>query len=136
MWQSTWGTLTCEKAIWRSISIIALKIVIGSPRLKSTLLLTYEFLRLYVNAFAYQATISRSILSERNSSDGPFYQLPAITAATPDARFIYESVEAAKNLLTTLNNFVDPETSLRYMPSRFYLFIVYSAVFLYKVEYS
>lgn len=108
--------------------------IAGSPRSKSTLLLTYEFLRLYVNAFAYQATISRDILSDPSRLCGPYRQLPAITAATPDARFIYESIEAAKSLLTTLTNFVDPETCLRYMPSRFYFFIIYSAVFLYKVS--
>jgi hypothetical protein len=65
---------------------------------------------------------------------GPYCQLPLINMATPDARFIYESVEAAKSLLTTLNNFVDAERCLRYMPSRYYLFVVYSAVFLYKVH--
>lgn len=72
-------------------------------------------------------------MSDGGNTGGPYCQLPVISAATPDARFIYESVEAAKTLLTTLNNFVDPEQCLRYMPSRFYLYIIYSAVFLYKV---
>lgn len=73
-------------------------------------------------------------MSDTQNSHGPYYQLPVINAATPDARFIYESVEAAKSLLTTLNNFVDPEHCLRYMPSRFYMFVIYSAIFLYKVR--
>lgn len=55
-----------------------------------------------------------------------------INASAPDARFIYEALDAAKSLLSNFNNFVDPET-LRYMPSSYYLFIIYSAVFLYKV---
>jgi hypothetical protein len=59
--------------------------------------------------------------------------LPLINASAPDARFIYEAVDAAKSLLSTFNNFVDPET-LRYMPSSYYLFIIYSAVFLYKAR--
>jgi hypothetical protein len=59
--------------------------------------------------------------------------MPLINASAPDARFIYEAVDAAKSLLTTFNNFVDPET-LRYMPSPSYLFIIYSAVFLYKAR--
>jgi len=58
--------------------------------------------------------------------------MPLINATAPDARFIYEAVDAAKSLLSTFNNFVDPQT-LRYMPSSYYLFIIYSAVFLYKV---
>lgn len=61
--------------------------------------------------------------------------MPLINATAPDARFIYEAVDAAKSLLSTFNNFVDPQT-LRYMPSSYYLFIIYSAVFLYKVHLS
>jgi hypothetical protein len=59
--------------------------------------------------------------------------MPLINATAPDARFIYEALDAAKSLLTTFNNFVEPET-LRYMPSSYYLFIIYSAVFLYKAR--
>jgi hypothetical protein len=109
-------------------------LITGTPGLKASLLLSYEFLRLYVNAFAFQATVSRSIIADEDHSGGPYCQLPLINMATPDARFIYESIEAAKSLLTTLNNFVDAEQCLRYMPSRYYLFVVYSAVFLYKVR--
>jgi hypothetical protein len=73
-------------------------------------------------------------MSDARESHELYCQLPDISAATPDARFIYESLDAAKSLLITLNNFVDPEQCLRYMPSKFYLFIIYSAVFLYKVK--
>jgi hypothetical protein len=102
--------------------------------LKASLLLTFDYLRLYVNAFAYQATISRALIQmdSQNPSNGP---LPLINASAPDARFIYEAVDAAKSLLSTFNNFVDPET-LRYMPSSYYLFIIYSAVFLYKARFT
>jgi hypothetical protein len=73
------------------------------------------------------------MMSDNRDSHQLYRQLPYISAAAPDARFIYESLDAAKSLLTTLNNFVDPEHCLRRMPSRFYLYIIYSAVFLYKV---
>lgn len=103
---------------------------LGSHRLKASLLLSFDYLRLYVNAFAYQATISRAVADSRDSHKNK--PVPSITAAAPDARFIYEAIDGAKSLLSTFNNFVEPET-LRYMPSHYYLYIIYSAVFLYKV---
>ncbi|PMD27036.1 hypothetical protein NA56DRAFT_667506 [Hyaloscypha hepaticicola] len=114
-WNDVWGTLIC------------------SSRLKASLMLTYDYLRLYVNAFAYQATISRALTFQRDSQHNPNRPMPLINATAPDARFIYEAVDAAKSLLSTFNNFVDPQT-LRYMPSSYYLFIIYSAVFLYKAR--
>lgn len=55
-------------------------------------------------------------------------------AATPDARFIYESIDAAKTLLSTFNSFVDPCETFRFMPLRYYLYVIYSACFLYKAR--
>lgn len=105
---------------------------LGSLQLKMSMRLSYDYLRLYVNAFAYQATISRAMsFSKESQSKVP----PSIDAATPDARFIYEAIDAAKSLLTRVNEFVGPET-LRSMPCTYYLFIIYSAVFLYKVSGS
>jgi hypothetical protein len=99
-WNSVWGTLTC------------------SPNLKATLLISYDYLRLYTNAFAFQATFRRSRMPKNKSkATGPIVNIPSL----PDARFIYESLDAAKSLLVTVNNFVDPENCLRYMPLRFYL---------------
>jgi hypothetical protein len=69
---------------------------------------------------------------QRDSQHNPYGPIPLINATSPDARFIYEAIDAAKSLLSTFNNFVNPET-LRHMPSCYYLFIIYSAVFLYKV---
>jgi hypothetical protein len=92
--------------------------------------MSYDYLRLYVNAFAYQATISRAISESRDSTSRPIL---SIDAATPDARFIFEAIDAAKSLLSRVNDVADPET-LRYMPCTYYLFIIYSAVFLYKVS--
>ena len=130
-WKSVWGTLTC------------------SPPLKACLLMSYDYLRLYTNAFAFQATVLRALPSTSTSSD------PVATAAASngmghmqvpqrvfvnnvgavgDARFIYEGLDAAKAILTTVNNFVDPERSLRFMPLRYYLYLVYAGVFLYRAR--
>lgn len=120
-WKSVWGTLTC------------------SPHLKATLLMSYDYLRLYTNAFAFQATIRRALPPKDGSTNTAEYQSPSRVfynnvASVGDARFIYEGLDAAKSLLTTANNFVDPENSLRYMPLRFYLYLVYSGVFLYRAR--
>jgi hypothetical protein len=114
-WDDVWGSLTCSR------------------RLKTSLMLTYNYLRLYVNAFAYQATISRALTFTKDSQHRPNRSVPLIDASAPDARFIYEALDAAQTLLTTFNTLVDPET-LRYMPSSYYLYIIYSAVFLYKAR--
>jgi hypothetical protein len=136
-WNDTWGNLSCaffppppllslpSRVIPRCCMILTT--IKGSPRLKASLILTYEYLRLYANAFAYQATISRALLSSRPHTA----HIPAIDAAAPDARFIYDAIDAAKSLLGTVNALVSP-AMLRYMPSAYYLYIIYSAVFLYK----
>ncbi|RKF61706.1 putative zn2 cys6 dna-binding protein [Erysiphe neolycopersici] len=118
-WNDNWGSLKC------------------SPRIKVSLLLSYNYLRLYVNAFAYQATISRILAFKKEQiheeDDSKGYPAPLINATAPDARFVYEALEAAKSLISVFNDIVDPKL-LRYMPSTYYLFIVYSAVFLYKAR--
>ncbi|KAF4874429.1 3-oxoacyl-[acyl-carrier-protein] reductase FabG [Colletotrichum siamense] len=157
------------KLVWGSLSF--------TPLIKAALNLSYEFLRLYINAFAFQATINRAITRARQqqqqlqqqsqttaasaSSSQPQQQQPpqqqppqpqptsATTArtttaintplfgdlaSTPDARFIYESMDAANSLLNILNTSVDPVTGLRYMPLKYYLYVIYAAVFLFKAR--
>jgi hypothetical protein len=110
----------------------------GSPHVKATLVLSYEFLRLYINAFAFQATLNRAIShAHRKSSTGlAMGPLFSSVAGSPDARFIHESIDAANSLLSTLNSFIDPVTGLRYMPLKYYLYVIYAAVFLFKVRQS
>ncbi|GKT48930.1 uncharacterized protein ColSpa_09111 [Colletotrichum spaethianum] len=134
-----------------------------TPLIKAGLNLSYEFLRLYINAFAFQATINRAITKARqqqqqqiqqnqqqqqhhngNGAPGPRGQARQTTtinsplfadlASTPDARFIYESMDAANSLLNILNTSVDPATGLRYMPLKYYLYVIYAAVFLFKAR--
>jgi hypothetical protein len=118
-----------------------------TPHVKATLILSYDFLRLYINAFAFQATINRALsrVRQQNSisslssspttgatkSSGPLF---SDVAGSCDARFIYESIDAANSLLGTLNSFIDPVTGLRYMPLKYYLYVIYAAVFLFKAR--
>jgi hypothetical protein len=115
--------------------------VSGTSVIKAALIISFEYLRLYVNAFAYQATLTRMAqdYNDQQSSRGPqrsngraasTYYL----AAPPDARFISDSLDSAKKLLTISNTLLDPTTEFRYMPLRYYLYVIYSAVFLYKAR--
>ncbi|PSN72162.1 hypothetical protein BS50DRAFT_544531 [Corynespora cassiicola Philippines] len=132
-WKSVWGTLTC------------------SPHLKACLLISYDYLRLYTNAFAFQATVLRALPTGpqpaadptmptvQHNAPGNRMQVPQRVfgnnvGAVGDARFIFEGLDAAKAILTTANNFVDPEKVLRYMPLRYYLYLVYAGVFLYRAR--
>ncbi|KAL9116247.1 MAG: hypothetical protein Q9227_000618 [Pyrenula ochraceoflavens] len=116
-WHNKWGDLDC------------------SPHLKATLQMSYEYLCLYTNAFAFQAAITQAV--EKKSEGSPRDYIRTIfsnVGMMPDARFIFESIRAAKNYLMVLNNNVDPEKHLRYMPVRFFLYTIYSAVFLFKAR--
>jgi hypothetical protein len=120
-WKSVWGTLTC------------------SPHLKACLLISYDYLRLYTNAFAFQATVLRALPSSKSTTAPSTSQAPQRVfannvGAVGDARFIYEGLDAAKALLTTVNNYVDPERELRFMPLRYFLFLVHAGVFLYRAR--
>ncbi|EPS25367.1 hypothetical protein PDE_00300 [Penicillium oxalicum 114-2] len=117
-WKSLWGPLDC------------------SPPMRATLQLSYEYLRLYTTAFAFQAAISQCLAKPK--TDGTHREQLRATfknvASMQDARFIYESVDAANAYLTILVDSVDPERHLHFMPLRFYLYGIYSAVFLYKAR--
>ncbi|OCL05307.1 hypothetical protein AOQ84DRAFT_413855, partial [Glonium stellatum] len=122
------STLRNWKLAWGSLSF--------TPHAKATLVLSYDFLRLYVNAFTLQATINREITHARRNSPPPSFALGLLFAnvsSSPDAPFIYESVDAANSLLSNLNSFIDPVSGLRYMPLKYYLYVIHAAVFLFKV---
>jgi hypothetical protein len=119
-WYRIWGNIDC------------------SPHIKVTLLMSYEYLRLYTNAFAFQAAISQAI-SNKPKGDAHSHRehlrnVFSNIGAKPDNRFIWASVAAAKSYLSILNTHVHPVNHLRYMPLRFYLYAIYSAVFLYKAR--
>ncbi|KAM3442840.1 hypothetical protein NHJ13734_002164 [Beauveria thailandica] len=116
-WKMTWGSFSF------------------TPHVKASLILSYDFLRLYINAFAFQATMNRAAAKTRKANKshitGPLF---ADLAAAPDARFIYESIDAANSLLSILNSFIDPVAGLKYMPLKYSLFVIYAAVFLFKLQ--
>lgn len=117
-WQGKWGNIQC------------------SPHIKVTLEMSHQYLRLYTNAFVFQAQISQAI--SKKKKDRPLREhLRSVFSnigALPDARFIWGSVAAAKNFLNMLATQVDATRHLRFMPLRFYLYTIYSAVFLYKAR--
>jgi hypothetical protein len=91
---------------------------------------------LYINAFAYQATLSRAFENPSSRTGNHANWPPPFdpVAKQPDARFIYEAYDAAKVLLSTFSSYIDPVTCLRFMPLKYYLYVIYSAVFLYKAR--
>ncbi|KAF4861102.1 hypothetical protein CGCSCA2_v004811 [Colletotrichum siamense] len=116
-WDLVWNGLTC------------------SQHLKSCLKMMEKYLRLYVNAFAFQAVLYRASTSgtQEVSKSACF---PHSAMASPDARHVYEAVDAAEALLRIAIEDIDAEKYLRYMPARFYLYEIHSSVFLYKAHAS
>ncbi|KAM0502786.1 hypothetical protein ACHAP8_003617 [Fusarium lateritium] len=113
------------KLSWGGLSFV--------PRVKASLMLSYDFLRLYINAFAFQANLNRIVRRQRKRPAGPLF---SELAAAPDARFIYESIDAANSILCTINSFIDPVKVFKYMPLKFYLYVIYAAVFLFKAIFA
>ncbi|KAK1635681.1 hypothetical protein BDP81DRAFT_490573, partial [Colletotrichum phormii] len=100
--------------------------------LKCCLRMMEKYLRLYVNAFAFQAVLYRASLSGTDVSRVSCF--PHSAMASPDARMVYEAVDAAEALLKIAIEDIDPERHLRFMPARFCLYEIHSAVFLYKAH--
>lgn len=119
-WNRSWGGLVC------------------SHHIKVALQMSFEYLCLYTNAFVFQAAISQAIASkpkgDAHSLREHLRNVFGNVGSMPDARFIWASVAAAKAFLTLLSTQIDPVKHLRYMPLRYYLYSIYSAVFLYKAR--
>ncbi|CVL08418.1 uncharacterized protein FMAN_05165 [Fusarium mangiferae] len=118
---------------WTSLAV--------SPHLRSCLNLMQEYLRLYVNAFAFQAVIYRASVNRGSHSDPSDTSrsrvskiFPDSAMASPDARHIYEAADAAEALIRIVTDDIHPEKYIRYMPTRFYLYEIHSSVFLYKAH--
>lgn len=118
-WHDRWGTLD------------------ASPKLYSTLRIVKEYVRLYVCAFSFQSILSRAVQENRNhdaigSPPGKASSLfPQGIMSTPDGVYVFEAVDSAQKILM-ISNETDPVAHIRYMPFRFYVYTIYSAVFLYK----
>ncbi|KAF5675286.1 C6 transcription factor, partial [Fusarium denticulatum] len=91
---------------------------------KTSLMLTYEYTRLYVNAFSFQAVVIRKSIPCSSSQPGNRHPHPdqfghGITSL-PDGRYVFDATQAAKNLLV-LFSLLEPRQALCYLPSRFHL---------------
>ncbi|KAI8634157.1 C6 transcription factor [Xylariaceae sp. FL1651] len=119
-------------ASWNNIQV--------SHKIKTVLLLMYEYTCLYVNAFSFQAALTRmstpqpSAQSQQRTSKRALADLFACgILSCPDGRYVYDAISAAMNLLNLMNG-LDPQRVLCYLPSRYHLYGVYASVFLYKAE--
>lgn len=111
-----------------------------SSKVQTTLLIMYEYICLYTNAFSFQAVITRAAdprmsshkeQQQRQQSRKPFAELLSHgIMSSPDGRFIFDAFSAARNLLSLMNS-LDPQTVLCYLPSRYYLYVTdtYKSVF-------
>ncbi|KFX92295.1 hypothetical protein O988_07336 [Pseudogymnoascus sp. VKM F-3808] len=114
IWQETWCSLN------------------ASPKLKSTLTIVYEYVRLYVNAFSFQSLITRACREDSTANtDRSFNLFPRGIMGSTDGAYIFEATHAAKTIITIMTQ-TDPTVHVRYMPTRFYIYTIYSAVFLHK----
>lgn len=83
-----------------------------------------HYVRLYVYAFAFQASVQRGVQQNNGSSveavrTGIFKRG---TMSSPDARFLMESVEAACDMLRICTERLHPSNVLQYLPWRFFLY--------------
>lgn len=114
--------MTAFSNAWKSIAV--------SKHLRGCLHLMQEYLRLYVNAFAFQAVLYRAsrlcpmpLERERETTTHPL-DFPDSAMASADARHIYEALDAAESLLKIFIQNFDPMQHLRHMPARFYLYVL------------
>ncbi|KAL2841823.1 hypothetical protein BJX68DRAFT_257999 [Aspergillus pseudodeflectus] len=98
--------LAAWKDAWNSLKV--------TPYLKALLILQYEYLRLYVNAFTFQAVIA-----------GRRTETAALAA--PYGRHICLAINAASNLLKIINEHLDHVWHLYYLPICFYLVFLFKA---------
>jgi hypothetical protein len=91
--------------------------------------ISFHYLRLYIYGFAFQAHVQRA-----TPSDGIASVFPRGPTASPDAKFIFESIDAASEILKICIEQLHESDALRYLPARFFLFFSYAGVFLLKVR--
>lgn len=101
-----------------------------APRIKNTLSLMYEYLSLYVNAFSFQAVLTRESSRQRTRARGEMITgekpHPAPFSggimSSPDGRYVFDALTAALKILRIMVE-MHPSKELRYLPSRYYLYV-------------
>ncbi|KAL7419170.1 hypothetical protein Q5752_006006 [Cryptotrichosporon argae] len=100
---------------------------------------TFHTVRLYVAAFAFQAHVqraqSRAEREREEGRNGVVSLFPRGSATSPDALYIYDSIEAAHEILNICVRLGQADV-LRYLPSRYLINFAYSGTFALKAAYS
>ncbi|ODN73405.1 hypothetical protein L202_07931 [Cryptococcus amylolentus CBS 6039] len=121
--------------------------------LTDTVWVMYYYIQLYICAFSFQAHVERAtmrgeeeykILEQRHKEQGYTSKLarPALSlfprgaAQSPDARYIFQMCDAAREMLHICVDNMYPGGALPYLPSRFLLWFTYGAIVLLKAIYS
>ncbi|KAL7935943.1 hypothetical protein V8C35DRAFT_298616 [Trichoderma chlorosporum] len=113
-WHATWSDLAVSVKVKRSLSLV------------------YEYLCLYVNAFSFQAVLTRT-LAHKASSKQDSRPFSKGIMNSPDGRYVWDAITAATNTLKLLTD-LNPKEELLYLPYRYYLYGVYAAVFLHRAD--
>ncbi|KAF9894978.1 hypothetical protein FE257_004602 [Aspergillus nanangensis] len=122
----------------------------ASPKLHCTMGIFKEYVRLYANAFSFQSLLSREVQHSSVSGNRPTASasgagagaaqrrgatapslFPQGIMSTAEGVYVLEAVDAARRVLTIAVQ-TSAKAQICYMPFRFYVYTVYSAVFLYK----
>lgn len=113
------GATTSWHATWSEVQ--------ASQKIKSTLLMTYEYICLYVNAFSFQAVLTRAAAPQRSMTKRQWTcKRPLVDLfsrgimSSPDGRYVFEAIKAAKNLLGLMNG-LNIQRVISHLPLRFYL---------------
>ncbi|ADV23934.1 specific RNA polymerase II transcription factor, putative [Cryptococcus gattii WM276] len=121
--------------------------------LTDTVWVMFYYIQLYICAFSFQAHVERAtirgeeeykILEQRHREQGGTTKLarPSLTlfprgaAQSPDARYIFQMCDTARELIHICVDNLYPGGALPYLPSRYLLWFTYGAIVLLKAIYS
>jgi hypothetical protein len=121
--------------------------------LNETVWVTFHYAKLYAYSFAFQAHIHRATMKDpidqrgdpkdSNRRRSPTWNVsmpekifPRGLAGSPDAKFIFESINSAIELLKICIDDLYPGGVLAFLPTRYYGFFSYAAVSLIKAVFS
>jgi hypothetical protein len=113
----------------------------ADPNLKDIAWCSFHFVRLYVTSFAFQAHVQRATSGYPGSGRPSSSKRPTLftrgVAASPDALYIYASIDSAQEILSICLRLADSGRNvLGYVPSRYLTHFAYSGTFALKTAYS
>lgn len=120
-------SLSAWKGRWNALK--------ASPKLDCTSSIFREYVCLYVNAFSFQAILSRAAKEGQDAAavnknkptqphphQPPRSLFPEGLTASPDGAYVFEAIDAARNILT-IGSQMDPAEHIQFMPFRFYVYV-------------